>query len=197
MNQSLTGHHGTDHSDRFGGIGSTALLSGAVGFGLGVAAMLGRRVAVQAPTMAAGDWLDGLKREHKMTLGLLDALEQTGPDETKKRAALLFQLQHALGKHAVQEEDIIYCAVRDHGASDQADDLNHDHGYVKQHLYDLEQMDKGDPQFADKVRELRSLIKEHVEREETDVLAKLHSQLSDDQNRALTRRMNREGMKVG
>lgn len=173
-----------------------ALIAGAAGFGLGLLAAAGRKAAVQAITYAAGDWFDGLKAEHKMAIGIFDMLEKTTTKDVKKRAALLFSLQHALGKHAVQEEDIVYCAVREHGAKAEADDLNHDHGYVKQYLYDLEMMDKASPMWIAKLREFRSLIEAHVEKEEQHIYPKLRAQLSDEQNKALTNRMNREGFKV-
>ena len=201
-NDSYSGRISHDQQNE-GGIGSllsgrsgTMLAAGAAGFVLGLLAAAGRRVAVQAPTYAAGDWMEGLKREHEMTLGLFDALEETDDKDTKKRSALLFQLQHALGKHAVQEEDVVYCAVRDHGADEPADELVKEHGYVKQYLYDLEQLDKSDPQWMSKVREFRRLIEDHVREEEEKTFPRLRAQLSDEQNKKLTRRMNREGVKV-
>ncbi len=175
---------------------STSLIAGAAGFGLGLLAAAGRKAAVQAVTYQAGDWFDGLKAEHKIADGIFDLMEKTTTEDTKKRAALLFSLQHALGKHAVQEEDIIYCAVREHGARTQADDLNHDHGYVKQYLYDLEMLDKASPRWIEMVREFRTLINAHVRKEEDEIYPKLRAQLTPEQNRKLTNRMNREGFKV-
>ena len=191
-------HRATDTYDVANGSGSTqtALIAGAAGFGLGLLAAAGRKAAVQAPTYLAGDWLDGLKAEHKMAIGIFDLMEKTTTEDTKKRAALLFQLQHALGKHGVQEEDIIYCAVREHGAVEAADQLNHDHMYVKQNLYDLEMMDKSDSRWIEKVRDFRALIEKHVRMEEDEVYPALRAQLSDEQNKKLTNRMNREGFKV-
>ncbi len=186
-----------DYDDKPTGIGTTnALIAGAAGFGLGLLAAAGRKAAVQAITYSAGDWFDGLKAEHKMAIGIFDMLEKTTTEDIKKRAALLFSLQHALGKHAVQEEDIVYCAVRDHGAKDEADDLNHDHGYVKQYMYDLEMMDKASPLWIPKLREFRALIEKHVRKEEDEVYPRLRAQLSAEQNKQLTNRMNREGFKV-
>ena len=174
----------------------SSLIAGAAGFGLGLLAAAGRKAAVQAATYAAGDWFDGLKAEHKATIAVFDLLEQTTTEDAKKRAALLFSLQHALGKHAVQEEDIVYCAVREHGAKAEADDLNHDHGYVKQYLYDLEMMDKASPRWIETVREFRALIEAHVRKEEDEIYPRLRAQLTPEQNKKLTNRMNREGFKV-
>lgn len=184
------------NDDGDSGTTKSALIAGAAGFGLGLLAAAGRKAAVQAVTYARGDWFDGLKAEHKATMAVFDLLERTTTEDTKKRATLLFQLQHALGKHAVQEEDIIYCAVREHGAKAEADDLNHDHGYVKQFLYDLEMMDKADPRWIETVREFRTLIASHVRKEEDEIYPRLRAQLSPEQNKKLTNRMNREGFKV-
>lgn len=173
-----------------------ALIAGAAGFGLGLLAAAGRKAAVQAITYAAGDWVEGLKAEHKMAAGIFDLMQATTTEDTKKRAALLFQLQHALGKHAVQEEDIIYCALRESGEVAAADKLNHEHGYVKQHLYDLETIDKASPRWMETVVEFRALIDAHVRDEEDVLYPALRATLSPEQNRKLTNRMNREGFKV-
>ncbi len=185
------GRNGSNGSDT-----GSALIAGAAGFGLGLLAAVGRRAVVQAPTALAGNWDEGLKAEHKMAMKLFDLIEKTGDSETGKRAALLLQLQHALGKHAVEEEDVIYCAMRAAGDSEAADDLVHDHGYVKQALYDLEMMDKADPQWLDKVRSFRADVEAHVRREEDELFPELKSRLSTEENKALTGRMNREGFKV-
>jgi len=94
--------------------------------------------------------------------------------------------------------------VREHGAKAEAeaeaeaeaDDLNHDHGYVKQYLYDLEIMDKASPRWIETVREFRALIEAHVRKEEDGIYPRLRAQPSPEQNKKLTNRMNREGFKI-
>ena len=68
--------------------GRTASLVGAAAAGLaaGLAVNLGRKMAVQAPSTMAGDWLDAIKLEHKMALALFDQLQATGDDATGKRS---------------------------------------------------------------------------------------------------------------
>lgn len=173
-----------------------AIIAGAAGFGLGLLAAAGRKAAVQAPTYVAGDWVEGLTAEHKLAMKLFDLIEQTTDEDKGKRKALLFQLQHALGKHAVQEEDVIYCALRASGDIENADKLNHDHGYVKQFLYDLEMMPKDSPKYLTKVKEFRKAIEAHVRAEEDEIFPALRNKLSDEENKKLTNRMNREGFKV-
>jgi hemerythrin superfamily protein len=179
-----------------GGGTKNAIIAGAAGFGLGLLAAAGRKAAVQAVTYAAGDWDEGLKAEHKMATTILEAMEQTDETDLSKRRGLLFQLQHALGKHAIQEEDIVYCALRDAGLVEEADKLNHDHGYIKQYLYDIEMSGFDSPRYAETARKLKALIGEHVQQEENVLFPRLKASLSEEQNKKLTNRMNREGFKV-
>lgn len=174
-----------------------ALLAGAAGFGLGLLATAGRKAAVQAVTFAAGDWFDGLRAEHKLAMGIMEAMDKTSGVEVKKRAALLLSLQHALGKHAVQEEDIVYCALRASGEVEAADELGHEHdAEVKQGLYDLEQLDTSSTDWLKRLRQLKADIEAHVRKEEDEIYPALRAKLSAEENKALTNRMNREGLKV-
>ena len=176
---------------------SSALLAGALDFGLGIAATVGRKAAVQAITAAAGDWFEGLRAEHKLAMGVSETLEKTTEEDVKKRAALLLTLQHALGKHAVQEEDVICCALRASGEAQAADELGHDHvAEVKQGLYDLEQIDKASPARLTRLQRLKSDIEAHVREEEDVLFPRLHASLSAEENKKLTVRMNFEGFKV-
>lgn len=173
------------------------LLAGAAGFGLGLLASAGRKAAVQAATYAAGDWFDGLKAEHEMARKILQKLAETTDEEQAKRAPLVLQLQHAIGKHNVQEEYVIYCVASEHGQSDAADELNADHFELKQGLFELEMIGKEQrPGFAEKVAEIRAAFEAHVREEEDVVFPALKAALSDEQNKMLTNRMNREGFKV-
>jgi hemerythrin superfamily protein len=109
---------------------------------------------------------------------------------------LLMQLKHALAKHALEEENAVYPALREAGQVDQADHLNKDHGYVKQYLYDLENMPKESPAFLAKLSEFRRQIEEHVSEEENQIFPALKAKLSPEKNKALTALMNKEGFKL-
>ena len=180
----------TEQSGRSLAIGATA------GLAVGLAANFVRKAIVQAPTIAAGNWDEALAAEHKATLVVFDLLQATNRNQTTKRSTLLMQLKHALAKHAMQEENAIYAAMRDHGAADAADHLNHDHGYVKQYLYDLTVMPKDDPAWLPKVAEFRAMIELHMREEEDELFPELRRQLTDDQNKQLTVAMNKEGLKI-
>jgi len=179
------------------GNGTGALLAaGAAGLAVGLAANVARKLAVQAPTMLSGDWDVALKAEHQLTLKVFDAIEATTEKNTTKRATLLMNLKHMLSKHAMEEENAVYPAMRDAGDAESADHLNNDHGYVKQYLYDLTQMPKDSPAWIGKVRQFRADVEKHMREEEDTLFPQLKAKLSAEKNKALTAAMNKEGLKL-
>ncbi|MCW4463782.1 hemerythrin domain-containing protein [Sphingomonas sp. BT-65] len=184
-----------ENGSRIGGFGAIA---GAVagGAALGVLAMLGRKAAVQSATALAGDWMDGLIAEHQAVLKLFDAIEATEDKASGRRAMLLMQIKHALAKHAIEEENVIYPALREAGKIEEADELTREHGYVKQYLYELENMPNTGPGFLEKVRKFRADLEEHIDEEEERLFPALRTQLSEEKNKTLTTAMNKEGFKV-
>lgn len=170
--------------------------AGVAGVAIGMLAMVARKAAVQAPTYLAGDWDEALAAEHKAVLKLFDALEATAPDATTKRSILLTQMKHALAKHALEEENTIYPALREAGDVAGADELNAEHGYVKQYLYELENMPNTGSAFLDKVRKFRTDIEDHMREEEQTLFPALKAKLSPERNKQLTLAMNKEGFKL-
>lgn len=168
----------------------------AAGIATGLAVNLGRKLIVQAPSALAGDWLEALKTEHKLALGLFDQLQATTNGDVGTRSVLLTQLKHALGKHAFTEENVIYPALRAWGDTADADKLNHDHGYVKQYLYDLENMDNGSSAFGEKVDAFRAELEAHIREEEDAIFPPLHRALGATRNAKLTAQANKEGFKL-
>lgn len=166
------------------------------GAALGLIAMLGRKAAVQAPSALAGDWMEALIAEHRAVMKIFDALEATGAKSTGKRSMLLMQLKHALAKHAIEEENVIYPALREAGQTDAADGLHKEHGYVKQYLYELDNMPKESPEFMAKLDRFRRDMEAHVSDEETSLFPALRASLTDEKNKALTTALNKEGFKV-
>jgi hemerythrin-like domain-containing protein len=176
--------------------GHSVAIGAAAGLALGLAANLFRKAAVQGPTVFAGNWDVALAGEHAAALKIFDLIERTDDDAAVRRASLLAQLKHAVGKHAFQEENVIYAMMRDHGLTEAADHLNHEHGYVKQFFFDLTEMAKDDPAWLPKVKEFRAMIERHMREEENDLFPRLRAQLSDEQNRHVTTAMNKEGFKL-
>lgn len=172
------------------------LVAGGAGLLLGLLANPLRKLAVQAPTMLKKRWDEALAAEHKATLLLLDTIESTDQDDVGKRTILLTQLKHALGKHAFQEENTIYPMMRERGLLEQAQELNEDHGEVKRLLFDLTELERSDPQWIVKVRELRADLEEHMAAEENELFPKLRRVLSETENDHLSVAMNKEGLKL-
>lgn len=172
---------------------ATLVGAAAAGFVAGLAANFGRKAIVQGVTAAQGEWDEGLKAEHRATLKLFEAIEATTEKHVKRRKMFLIQLKHALGKHAFEEENVVYPAMRDHGQVEEADALVHDHGYVKQYLFDLSELSPGDPAWIAKIREFRTDIEKHIRSEEEELFPRLRAALGDEGNRHVTHVMNKAG----
>jgi hemerythrin superfamily protein len=180
------------------GGGSAGVIAGAAlaGAAVGIAANVGRKLFVQMSSGASGDWFDAIKAEHRLTLALFDKLLATDDSQTMMRTHLLGKIKYALDKHAVEEENVIYPALRQANQAHDADTLNAEHGYVKTYLYELESMAKNNPEWLARVRDFRSMLEEHMKMEENEVFPTFKRALSDTQNAKLTSLMNKEGFKV-
>ncbi len=177
--------------------GNTGLLIGAAAAGaaFGIAANFGRKAIMQLPSVA-GSWDEALRHEHQLTLAMFDQLEATSDDAVATRAGLIKKLKYALTKHAVAEENVIYPALREAGEKAEADELNAEHGEVKNFLYELENMAKDSPFFLAKVREFRTLLEDHIREEEETLFPRLKARLGAEKNKKLTYAMGKESLKM-
>jgi hemerythrin superfamily protein len=171
------------------------IASAVAGAAVGLAANAGRKLFVQMASASAGDWEDALKAEHEATLALFDKIEATDDNQTMMRSHLLAKLKYALSKHAIEEENVIYPALRQANETHNADALTAEHGYVKTYLYELESMPNDSPEWLARVRDFRSMIEEHMRMEEEEVFPRFRASLSEEQNAKLTALMNKEGFK--
>ncbi len=197
--QSKSGSNGSSGEGVFSwASGSTGVIVGAAvaGAAVGLAANAGRKLIMQlAGGGAAGDWFDGLKTEHTLTRGIFDSIEATEDSQTTQRTALLMKLKYALTKHGLEEEMVIYPALRHASYVHDADHLGDEHGYVKTYLYELEMMPKDSPEWLARVRDFRTMIERHMQEEEEEIFPRLREQLSAEQNAKITSMMNKEGFK--
>jgi hemerythrin superfamily protein len=175
------------------GVVAAAAVAGAA---VGIAANLGRKLVMQSISGAAGDWSEALAAEHTAVLALFDKIEATADNQTTARTHILTKIKNALGKHALEEENVIYPALREANSVHDADALNAEHGYVKTYLYELENMPKEGAPFLAKIREFRAMLEAHMRMEENEVFPALRGALSEEKNAKLTTAMNREGMKL-
>ena len=177
------------------GVIANAAKSVLVTAGVAALANLGRKVVTQAPTAMASDWCEGLTREHEATLAAIDKLLATSIDHPQRRTVQLAAIKHMIGKHALQEENVIYpMLARESG--DAMGALNKEHGQVKAMLFELSRMDKADAGFATTLAQLRTALEEHMREEEDVLFPALRERLSEAENRKLTREMNLAGVMV-
>jgi hemerythrin superfamily protein len=166
------------------------------GLAIGLMANAGRKAFIQGMEATHGEWDDMLKAEHQAALMLFDKLLETTEKQTTKRKMLLMQLKHALAKHAHEEENVVYPAMRQKSLTEEADHLNHDHGYVKQFLFELTEMKPSDLAWLPKVEEFRAQIGEHMREEEDELFPKLRNELGAEGNAHVTTALNKEGFKA-
>jgi hemerythrin superfamily protein len=163
------------------------------GAAVGLAANYGRKMVVQG---MAGDWAEALAAEHQAVLALFDKIEASGDQQSWIRAHTLTRIKNALGKHALEEENVIYPALREANEAHDADTLNAEHGYIKTFLYELDNMPKAGPAWLERAREFRAMLQEHMRMEEEQVFPAFRAALTDEQNAKLSAAMAREGMKL-
>ena len=182
----------------FGWSGQAGALAFAAvaGAAVGLAANFGRKLVVQGLASASGDWSEALAAEHRLVLALFDRIEATDDRQAAKRMQLLAKLKNALGKHALEEENAIYPALREANSIHDADLLNGEHGYVKTYLYELENMPAAGPNWIARARDFRDMLEKHMRMEEDEVFPALKAALTEKQNAKLTAAMAREGMKL-
>jgi hemerythrin-like domain-containing protein len=196
---SSTGNRNSNSESLFGwNSGSTGVLVGAAvaGAAVGLAANAGRKLFVQMTSGgAAGDWFEAVKVEHQLARGIFDKIEATDDSQTGARSTLLAKLKYALTKHALEEENVLYPALRQANHAHDADHLGDEHGYVKTYLYELETMPKDSPEWLARVRDFRTMIESHMREEEDEIFPRFRKELSDDQNARITAMMNKEGFK--
>lgn len=187
--------HQLSHIGRNANLGKMALPL-ALGAIAGLAMSQGKKLAVQGPSMAAGGWMEALKAEHRMVEKLFETLLDTNETQVAKRNGLLGKIAYALTKHATQEENVIYPALKEADADGPADHLSHDHAQIKHYIYELKRMDASDPRWILRAREFFQCLQHHIREEEDEIFPALHDGLSDEENGKLTKMMNWEGYKV-
>jgi hemerythrin superfamily protein len=151
---------------------------------------------IQGIGATAGDWADVLAAEHAAVLALFDKLEATDDSQTWIRGYTFTRIRNALGKHALEEENVVYPALREANEAHDADALNAEHGYVKTYLYELDNMPKSSPEWIERVRAFRALLEEHMRMEEDEVFPRLRAQLDEALNARLSAAVAGEGMKL-
>ena len=163
------------------------------GVAIGFAANMGRKFVTQSMSGMAGDWDEILATEHEATLAIFEKMLATDQSQTWKRGMLLMQLEHALDKHAHEEEMIVYPALREANMETDSEHLNEEHLEIKTFIYELHQMGTDAPNWLEKVRQFRDLVQRHAHEEEEDIFPTFKKDLTEEQNDRITSLVNRDG----
>lgn len=168
----------------------------ALGFAAGLALPHARKAVMQGPSIAAGDWMAALKAEHRLVEKTFEMALRTSESDVMKREMLLTKIAYALTKHAIEEENVIYPALAEHGHAEQAHHLVEDHGKVKTFIYELRRIPADDIRWRSTLQGFFTELQSHVREEEDEVFPMFENALPPEENAKLTRMMNWEGFKV-
>jgi iron-sulfur cluster repair protein YtfE (RIC family) len=167
----------------------------ALGIVAGLALSRTRQTVQKAAMALTGDWEKQLKAEHVSVKKALTAMTRSDLVDTVKRAALLAGLDESLTRHTLEEEKVIYPALKAAGAGSVVDELYTQHGEMKTIVRSLQELSAEDPEWLERAKALRRLFTRHVKGEE--LLFPLLHELSDDQrNKTLTTLVRREAVRL-
>ncbi len=177
---------------------SLTVVAGAlgVGFATALAAANSRRAAAATSTAFQGDWYETLKSEHRRIDRLFKSILATADAQVAKRERLLEVLDEALTRHSLEEEHVVYPALRDADQGAMSTHLAAEHFDMKTYLHELDAGEKDDPKWIGKVRAFHALVREHVREEEEVVFPPFRERLSASDNAALTRAVHRQGLRL-
>jgi hemerythrin superfamily protein len=173
--------------------GSTGAIAGVAlgGAALAIAANMGRKFLSQAFTGGKGNWAESLAQEHEAVLMTFDKMLATDDTQTTQRKMLLMKLGYALDKHAYAEEHVVYPALREANETADAEQLETEHGEVKEFLYRLNHMSAEDPSWIDTVREFRASVEAHARMEEDQVFPRLRAGIDEELDARLTKEVKK------
>ena len=168
----------------------------ALGVVVGLAAGRARQMTTRAGMALHGDWEGQLKSEHRKIKRLLKAMVDSEIGQGARRATLLADLAETLNRHALEEETVIYPALKAGGGDELAGELYEDHAGMKALVSRLQDIALDDPTWADEAKALRTLVTRHIREEERDLFPLLHDLGDDRHNAKLTRLVRRQGAKL-
>ncbi|MFL6724281.1 MAG: hemerythrin domain-containing protein [Sphingomicrobium sp.] len=173
--------------------GSTGAIAGVAlgGAALAIAANMGRKFLSQALAGGHGDWAESLAQEHEAVLTIFDKMLATDDTQTTQRKMLLMKLGYALDKHAYAEEHVVYPALREANETADAEELETEHGQVKEFLYRLNHMAADDPAWIDTIRDFRASVEAHARLEEDEVFPRLRSGIDDELDSRITKEVKK------
>jgi hemerythrin superfamily protein len=142
---------------------------------------------------AGQDPFQGLIREHRQLLSLLDKMEDTPKESPVKRTALFLKFKRTIAKHALAEEDIVYpCLQDDAERTEETQKLYQEHARMKVLLFELDRSIKEDEAWTARVRDLRNEIEPHARQEEEVEFPRLKALMDSKRTAELSRQIYQE-----
>ncbi len=172
--------------------------AGAAALGIVAGLTLARtRKAVAKASMAlTGDWDKQMKAEHRALKKLLKEMVDCPLEEGARRAALLAEASESLTRHALEEENIVYPALRTCGMTQAVRGQLEEHADMRAMIRGLEEMSPEDPAWSDAAKRLKALVEPHVRQEEQQLFPLLHDGAPAGDNERMTKLVRREGLRV-
>jgi hemerythrin-like domain-containing protein len=172
--------------------------AGAAAIGVVAGLSLGRaRKAVARASMAlSGDWEGQMKAEHRALKKLLRSMAEAGIEDTARRVALVEAVSDVLTRHALEEENVIYPALRACGLTGGVKAMLDDHADMRSMIRELEALSPEDPLWTQAAKRLKKLVYQHVRQEEQELFPALRDTSIDGENDRLTQLVRREGLKL-
>ncbi len=133
------------------------------------------------PTSAGptgADILELLRRDHHRVDHLLDQLEATDTSDERRRAQLFAQVTAEIEVHSDAEDQVVYaCFEEREGLEDLVEDMRQQHEHIEQMVEELDQTEVTADDWIDKLRELRQLVRHHVDEEEGALFERIRAAL--------------------
>jgi hemerythrin-like domain-containing protein len=168
----------------------------ALGVVAGLSVARARKAVAKASMALTGDWEKQMKAEHRGLRKVLKAMVDSDATDAAAREALVATASDLLTRHAVEEENIIYPALRACGMTSAVRAQLDDHADMRALIRRLESLAPEDPVWLDVAGQLKALVYRHVRQEEQELYPVLHDGALAGDNDRLTQLVRREGLKV-
>jgi hemerythrin-like domain-containing protein len=136
-----------------------------------------------------------LKKDHKEVKGILTQLEETG-NKSKKRDELFQKLKEELVPHMKAEEITFYKPLlAKKEAREAALEGSEEHHVSEMVFKELEEMPKGQDQWAAKLSVFKELLEHHIKEEESTIFKTAEKVLSQNKFQSILKQFVEEKQK--
>jgi len=127
-----------------------------------------------------------LKQDHRKVADMLDALVRDGGEGKKDVLGLIPQLEAELEKHSCAEEHAIYPRLSQHEESrDEAERAQKEHNAIRTCLKELDGLAPADERCSQLLAQLKEVVEQHVQEEETVLFEKMKKLFNEDELREI------------